>query len=186
VRECALTLDYTKDCLLVGAFTETPGHTEEWAVASYACFMCSGHEGKCCEEPKLGAQFWCCGCCTVPFVSMRNQERVRLELRGGKQSWMVNPATGKEESDHCEPLCLAQCCSNYLGGLVSCWYAHLHGGARRALLRKRYKIKGHACGDCWDGGSPAAVWQEAFELGKRQGYEVPGTNTANSKAPASA
>ena len=33
-----------------------------------------------------------------------------------------------------------------------------------------------------DGGSMLSTWQEAYELGKRQGYEVPGTKTAATKA----
>ncbi len=183
----ALTLGFVQGCFQNGICTEDAGHTDDWAISKYSACMCSGHEGKCCEEPTLGCLMWCC--CANPCISLRNAERQKLELIDGKQQYPVDKATGAG-TDHCEGICLAACCGGAcLGNCVTPCYMNLYNGARRKQLRNRYKIKGSAWDDFCDSGSLTATWQEAFELGKRQGYEIPGTNTANNKktaAPAAA
>ena len=46
-----------------------------------------------------------------------------------------------------------------------------------------FLLKCFWCFFLWSG-SCFSTWQEAFELGKRQGYEIPHTNTANNKVVA--
>jgi len=192
-RWASASLEHRGVCLNRPCLNE-PGYDNDWAVPIYAAPLGMGANGKICEDPFLA-------CLTMmPYsgwiVWCRNNERIELELINGRQIWPAVLSGDYTRSEHCEGhiagwciysphlLCLPYCVEACIGGCCDCCCCY--AAHRRKKLRDRYKLKGTACGDyllqcpMWltAGGFALNVYQEAMELGKQQGYEVPFSTTA--------